>query len=531
MADSTQMVAAASAGSGGAAGRTGIGGRTGGGAGGSTNGGAGGASSGGVGGTSKGGAGGGTSTGPCSGGPTITGVKIEQNPKSTLSAFVSWTTDQAADSVVQFGEGKYEWEISDAAPVTNHKVLVIGMHASKTYQFKATSSLDGCSTSATGNFKTGALPVQIPIPTIGANDATKVQPGWTLVNVLKSSSSMGPVSDYPATAVMYDAAGQPVWYYVDGTTKDFGGAIATSLTDKGVMLGPVVSQAGAGESPREVDFAGNTIWECKDPLCGNKGSLTHEAIKISNGNHVVVRWAAIGAVTDSDTTFDELDANGNVVWTMSFTKLAGKPAGASGDWCHGNAVSIDIEKDEVYGNCRFMGVVKASYKNPTSLTWYLPASYGKATGDVNFSPASSQFSDGHDPEAHDDGTILIFDNGGYSTSMVPGGTTYHSRAVEYKIDEAKKTATLVWEFPGTFNVDAWYKNNWYTQYYGDADRLENGNVLIAAGSVSSKAGDARVFEVAKADGMVVWEMKFPAGIGVYRAERITPPLVHAITQP
>jgi hypothetical protein len=101
--------------------------------------------------------------------------------------------------------------------------------------------------------------------------------------------------------------------------------------------------------------------------------------------------------------------------------------------------------------------------------------------------------------------------------------------VEYKIDEAKKTATLVWEFPGTFNVDSWYKNNWYNSYFGDADRLANGNVLIAAGSVSANNGDARVFEVTKADGKVVWELRFDAGYGIYRADRITAPLVHAVT--
>jgi hypothetical protein len=178
-----------------------------------------------------------------------------------------------------------------------------------------------------------------------------------------------------------------------------------------------------------------------------------------------------------------------------------------------------------------MGLIKAKYSNPNSLVWYLPASYGKATGNMAFSPTTSQYSDTHKPQAHDDGTIIFFDNGGYSTSMFPSsGTTYHSRAVEYKIDESKKTATLVWEFPGTFNVDTWYKNTWYNAYYGAADRLENGNVLITAGSVSANNGDARIFEVTKADGKVVWEFKFDSGYGCYRAARITPPLVKAITQ-
>jgi hypothetical protein len=184
----------------------------------------------------------------------------------------------------------------------------------------------------------------------------------------------------------------------------------------------------------------------------------------------------------------------------------------------------------VYADCRFMGIVKTSYKDPGTLIWHMAAQQGGVPGTITYSPSASQFIDIHDPEIHDDGTILVFDNGGYSTGMGGPTTTRHSRAVEYQVDESAKTAKAVWEFPGTFNVDSWYKNNWYTSYFGDADRLANGNVLIAAGSVGSNVGDARVFEVLKADGKVVWEFKLPGSYGVYRAERIDPPLVKAITQ-
>ena len=470
-------------------------------------------------------------TSAVSGNITISGLKVDPNPNNVLSAYVSWTTNTAADSVVQFGEGSYQWEITDSTQTTTHKVLIIGMHASKANQIKAISSSEGSSGSATTNYTTGALPSQIPVGTIGANDTTKSQSGWTLMNIIKSSSTSVPSGSAPAAAVIYDANGQPVWYYIDGTTNDYGGAVSTALTDKGVLIGPVMnSSMKTGEPPREVDFAGNTVWQCADANCGTSdGYLSHHASKLSNGDYVSLRW--ITSNNNQNPIYEEYSPSNQKVWSLDFSKLVPMPSGKSGDWCHGNSITIDIANDAVYANCRWMGLIKVKYSDPTKLIWHLPASYNATgLGNMTFSPSSAQYSDTHDPEIHSDGTILLFDNGGYNSGFGTTTTTYHSRAVEYKVDESTKTATLAWEFPGTFNVDSWYKNNWYTSYFGDADRLANGNVLITAGSLSANTGDARVFEVMKTDGKVVWEFKLPSSYGVYRADRITPPLVHAVSQ-
>jgi len=77
--------------------------------------------------------------------------------------------------------------------------------------------------------------------------------------------------------------------------------------------------------------------------------------------------------------------------------------------------------------------------------------------------------------------------------------------------------------------DSWYTNNWYTPFWGSVHRLPNGNFLVAAG-IRNPPVESRVFEVTKDDRQVVWEFRFPTDYGVYRASRITPPLVHAITQ-
>ncbi len=159
------------------------------------------------------GAGGGSAGAAVTGGLTLT---VDPNPNSVLSCFVSWKTDQPANSVVQFGETGYDWEISDDTMVTDHKVLVIGMHASKSYMLKAISG----SASGTGTFMTGALPATIPTGTVMIDDTTKSQAGWTLMNVQKGNGTTNARSDYPPMAVMYDASGEPVWYVIDGTNPD-----------------------------------------------------------------------------------------------------------------------------------------------------------------------------------------------------------------------------------------------------------------------------------------------------------------------
>ena len=53
-------------------------------------------------------------------------------------------------------------------------------------------------------------------------------------------------------------------------------------------------------------------------------------------------------------------------------------------------------------------------------------------------------------------------------------------------------------------------------------------MLVAAGILSTSK-ESRVFEVGKEDGKVVFEMRFPKLFGMYRADRIVPPLVRALT--
>ena len=90
---------------------------------------------------------------------------------------------------MQFGEGGLTFEIQGEGNVTDHEVLVIGMHAQTPYSIRALSTGAGGTLEGSTNFTTGALPAQIPPVTISVNDAAKRQPGWTLMNVQKGDGT------------------------------------------------------------------------------------------------------------------------------------------------------------------------------------------------------------------------------------------------------------------------------------------------------------------------------------------------------
>nr|PZN27753.1 MAG: hypothetical protein DIU78_04345 [Pseudomonadota bacterium] len=495
----------------------------------------------------SGGAGGSDAGAPSEGGSagksavvgTISDIEVEANPRNVLSAFVRWTTAEPSSSVVRFGTDELTWEIEGPDNVTEHEVLVIGMRAQTTYQLRVLSTGASGTVEGTTTFTTGALPAQIPVGTVSVYDPAKTQPGWTLMNVQKGDGTNRAFSGAPPAAVIYDEEGHPVWYFIHGTTNERGGAISVDPTDRGVLMGPSLSPgAGSPPVPRiEVDWAGNTLWTCDDPLCGVPDQLSHHAGKLSNGNYVVMRDATSAGGRVSQI-FIELSPDGQVVHTIGVEDAMTPPPGAAGDWAHGNSITIDLEKDVAYLSFRWLGLIKMTYSTK-AVQWHLPAKYGQDTlnsnfGDMAFVPPDSQFVDIHDPEIHDDGTILFFDNGGFSGVIEDGNPgNRHTRAVEYKIDEAAKTATLVWEWPGDFDTDPWYKQELYAPFWGDADRLANGNVLIAAGrrGTASITPESRIIEVTRDTGEVVWELRLPKDHGVYRAERLYPlPLLKKIAQ-
>ena len=449
--------------------------------------------------------------------PVVSGLLVEPNPNNVLSCFVSWATDVAASSEVRFGVDGYQFHIVQTESVSAHRVLVIGMHAQTSYSIKAVSANSAGSANAEGTFTTGALPAALPVATQTVADPSGAQNGWTLINVMPQAGR-GFVGTEPGIMAMYDMQGQPVWYFVNGTTPDVRGDVSLRvLANHDVLLGP-----SSGEPAKEIDLAGNVVWQ--GPPSTPSGSsadpatapMSHYAGKLENGNYVVFR-----NLTNADgiigALIQELSPENEVVWSWNLFDHMEPPADADMDFCHPNSLTIDLANDVFYLSCRYQGVIKAKRSGDQAVLWQLG---GEKGGNFAFDPPDSAVFDQHDPEIHADGTVLVFDNH-YGYEAPPEGTT--SRVIEFKLDESAMVATPTFEFPGSYeNVDDWYRSSWLTPYWGDADRLANGNVLVCAG-LRSTAGQTHVFEVRPSDGAVVWQLTLPEGNGSYQAERLSPP--------
>jgi hypothetical protein len=140
----------------------------------------------------------------------------------------------------------------------------------------------------------------------------------------------------------------------------------------------------------------------------------------------------------------------------------------------------------------------------------------------------------HAVEVQDDGSILLYDNGNGRLGTAvgdPADPTY-SRAVLYHVDDrspdpADWSVTQQWEHRTT-DIDG---SVLYARFLGDADRLQNGNVLITHGGIDlpeetdgyRRAAIIEVVPEGASGGDIVWDLRVGTPeepVTVYRAERI-----------
>jgi len=172
----------------------------------------------------------------------------------------------------------------------------------------------------------------------------------------------------------------------------------------------------------------------------------------------------------------ELDKDKNVVFEwktldyLPITASVGQNLLASTiDYIHCN--SIDIETDStLLLSSRHLNEIDRIDRRTGALIWRF--GLHSLNNDFSFTNDTIGFTYQHDARRLPNGHITLYDDGNLRT-----GSERYSRAVEYSLDEVNCSATLVWEYRNTPDVNSYAM--------GNVQRLPNKNNLIGWGLSST----------------------------------------------
>ena len=220
---------------------------------------------------------------------------------------------------------------------------------------------------------------------------------------------------------------------------------------------------------------------------------------------------------------NEYNLSGNIVWSLHtqnivppnwWCPIQGND-GASVDITHSNSIFYDPDEDIIYYNARNPNTFFKINHSSSEVIWGLGEHGNFTLYDAYGNVRDSLFFHAHAVEQVEDKTFILFDNDFHNQTDVHN---YRSRILEITINELTMTANESWSWIGS--------SAYYSMYWGDADRLPNGNRFGTFGYTRHPGAieiGARLVEV-NSVGEIVWEMNFPSSSeyrhGIYRAERI-----------
>ncbi len=324
----------------------------------------------------------------------------------------------------------------------------------------------------------------------------------------------------PLQAFATDLNGKIVWKYSFDSRSGQFEPLPIQLLPNGHMLIVTAHGDGIGSCStcgtdnliREIDLAGNTLWQLTNQQLQQEltaagynitiAQMSHDALALPNG-HIIVVLSDLkdftGLAGQTGTTAVEggalvdLDANHNPVWVwdaFDHLEVNRHPYFQLPDWIHGNAVIYSPDDGDLIFSSRAQSwVMKIDYRNGSGtgdMVWRLGYQ-----GDFNLSNGgpADWFYGQHAPvllSPNSTGVfkIGVFDNGNgrvldTSGAMcgAAGQSTCHSTVPIYEVDEANRTATVVWRDTLPF----------FSSSVGNMQVLDNGDVWFDAGSVNGMA--------------------------------------------
>jgi hypothetical protein len=203
----------------------------------------------------------------------------------------------------------------------------------------------------------------------------------------------------------------------------------------------------------------------------------------------------------------ELDPNQNVIFEwrswdhFAFSDTNANLTQQQIDLVHGNGLALTSDGNLLLSSRNLSEVTKINLQTG-DIMWRLGGKHSTFTF-VNDGGFAYQHNIGVLPN----GDITLFDNHG--TDQAPAA----SRAVEYQLDLANKTVTLVWEYTHTPPV--------FTDYMGNVERLPDGNMFIGWGNAGQTGQSFVLSSITEVtpDNQVVFELTFDEPYVSYRAFR------------
>jgi Arylsulfotransferase (ASST). len=313
-------------------------------------------------------------------------------------------------------------------------------------------------------FATGALPGPISNAHLALLNGVFGASGYILVPMTTPESSY---------LVIFDNGGRLVWY------RDFGQVpiVEAKQQPNGnftVFLGATRGWDKVPGEFQEVDRLGNLVrtWKAPDGYYTD----SHE-IRIRTENAQAVAYFFVYNFHSADglpgfNLGDEIAGHQLVrmvstgewsivhdAWNEFSLDEMFEPPQPSGDFDHPNSLGFDRD-DNLIISYRVLGTVVKVDRNTGKIIWRL----GGLKSDFTFlNDPEHGFSAQHDAQILANGDILLFDNGWRHNPQ-------QTRAVEYRLDENAKTATLVWSYdhdPETF-----------APYTGSVQRLSDGRTFV-----------------------------------------------------
>jgi hypothetical protein len=208
------------------------------------------------------------------------------------------------------------------------------------------------------------------------------------------------------------------------------------------------------------------------------GADVHDLQLLDNGHALLFSYTPIpadlspyGGPVDGiviDTVVQEQDSQKNVVFewhgsdhvplTDAYVPLDVSPV----DFMHTNAIELDQDGNLLISSRSLSAITKID-RQTGDVIWRM----GGRSSQFTFTNDPG-FSFQHDVRRLDNGHLTVFDNGNAHSPP-------HSRAVEYRVNEAARTATRVWRYPDDTSL--------FAPYMGNFQRLDNGNSMMGWGAL------------------------------------------------